>query len=153
MSSMRKRRGDRRNGGGPQASYFPLAVDRDRSDTRVRLGAVTDMQVLVEDSKGQAIDAGLYQLQARVKNLSGEGPPETLRLKQGHVSLLPGRWELALAPISTYYTSRFFRSEGGRGGAWPRGWMERNPRGGESDYGQVRTVIHAWNAAWNRQFG
>ncbi|MBZ5624748.1 MAG: carboxypeptidase regulatory-like domain-containing protein [Acidobacteriia bacterium] len=115
--------GTTRGGGSLQAGFIPLIVDRDRADTRIRLGNLADLQVLVEDTQGQPVDAALFQLTARRKNLSGEGPLETLRTKQGHVPLLPGRWDLALAPISAYYVAAFSGPKGdgvvrGRADGW-----------------------------------
>lgn len=114
---------DRRLGGGLQAGYLPLIVDRDRSETRMRLGSLTDLQVVVEDTNGQPVDATLFQLQARRKNLSGDGQPETMRLRQGHAQLLPSRWNLSLAPISAYYVTGFSGPKGdgverGRADGW-----------------------------------
>jgi hypothetical protein len=115
---------DRRNMG-IAAGYRPLVVDRDRTDNRITLGALPDVRFVLEDPKGQLVDPRQIQVLARRKDLSGDGPPETLRLTQAPLKLLPGRWDLSLAPTASYYAAAFSgpsneRMERGR----PDGWNE-----------------------------
>ncbi len=114
---------DRRAGGGLQAAFAPLVVERDYTDVRLRMGGLADLQILVEDLRGQPVDLTLFQAMSRRKDLSGDGKPETLRLRQGHAALLPGRWELSLLTTAGYYVARFVGPPGavaerGRADGW-----------------------------------
>ena len=111
--------------GGLQAAFLPLVVDRERVDVRFNLGPLADLQVLVEDIQGQPLDLTLFQLRARRKELSGDGSPQNLRPNRGHVPLVPGRWDLALVPTSSYYVTKFSvaQSEPGQRGR-ADGWNE-----------------------------
>jgi len=120
-----------RRGGGMQAAFLPLVVDREHTDARLRLGPLADVQILVEDTRGQPVDFTLFQVLARRKDLSGDGKPETLRPNRGHVPLHPGRWDLALNPTAGYYVAKFSVVQGenaGRGRA--DGWNEIAAAGG-----------------------
>ena len=122
---------DRRPGGAVQAAFLPLAVDRERTEARINLGPLADLQILVEDTLGQPVDFTSFQVKARRKDLSGDGRPETLRPTRGHVSLLPGRWDLALFPTEGYYVAKFSviqRESAARGR--PDGWNEIVVAGG-----------------------
>lgn len=104
--------GDRRTGGGVQAGFAPLVVDREATEVRVRLGSLADLQILVEDSNGKPVDFALFQVMSRHKDLSGDGKSEALRLQQGHASLLPGRWDLSLLTTAGYYVAKFIGPRG-----------------------------------------
>ena len=113
---------DRRSPG-MYAGYRPLLVDRDRADNRINLGALPDVRFILEDTKGQPVDPRKVQVLARRKDLSGDGAPETLRVAQGPLKLLPGRWDLSVTPTASYYAASFSgpRSEGmerGRADGW-----------------------------------
>ncbi len=114
---------DRRRGIEAQSAYIPVYLDRDRTDMRVHLGDPSDVQVTVEDTQGQPVDPALYQLKARRKTFAADFDPSILRPNQGHVQLLPGRWDLALSPTPSYYVAAFSGpvSEGsarGRADGW-----------------------------------
>jgi hypothetical protein len=111
------------------AAFQPVSVDRDM-DVRLSLGFVPNVQFSFEDARGQAIDPRQLKVMARRKDLAGDAQAETLqvvfddrqqppprarrsgtpdepstdplRATSGKVPLLPGRWDLALAPGSTY---------------------------------------------------
>src|SRR6185369_7650130 len=103
---------DRRTGGGLQAGFAPLLLDREITDVRLRLGRLADVQVLVEDNKGKPVDFALFQVTARRKDLSGDGKSETLRLQHDIAALLPGRWDLSLLTTAGYYVARFVGPQG-----------------------------------------
>jgi protocatechuate 3,4-dioxygenase beta subunit len=92
---------------GPNAGYRTLQVDRDRSDNRITLGPMPEVRLILEDTQGQPVDPRKVQLLARQKNLAGEGAPESIRLTQAPLRLMPGRWELSLSPNPAYYAARF----------------------------------------------
>jgi hypothetical protein len=96
--------GDRR---GPVGAFLPLEVDRDRSDVRIALRYYPEVTFSFRDTKGQPIDPSAVQVMARRKDLSGDGKAETLRLSKDLVTLLPGRWDVALAPNPRYYAESF----------------------------------------------
>jgi len=122
---------DRRVGGGLQAAFLPLLVDRERAEAHLRLGPLADLQILVEDTQGQPVDFTLFQVMARRKDLSGDGKPETLRPNRGHVSLLPGRWDLALTPTAGYYVAKFSAIQSDNAGRdRADGWNEIAAAGG-----------------------
>jgi hypothetical protein len=98
---------DRRYGGGAAAGYQYLTVERDRSDYRINLGQLPNVRILLEDTKGQTVDARSVQLLIRRKDLSGVAKSETLRIPQAYAAIAPGRWELALAPTPNYYAAGF----------------------------------------------
>ncbi len=113
---------DRRSPG-LNAGYRTLLVDRDRSDHRISLGALPDVRIVLEDTKGQPVDPRKVQVLARRKDLSGEGTPEAVRVTQTPAKLLPGRWDLSIAPTAAYYVASFAgpNSEGierGRADGW-----------------------------------
>jgi hypothetical protein len=119
-------------GAGLMAAYQPLTLDRDLTDIRIPLSLLPTVQFVFEDAKGQAIDTRQLRVQARRKDLAGDTKAETLqvvfddkppdpRLRmaqragapeppntgplrpvQGRVQLLPGRWDVAVAPGATY---------------------------------------------------
>jgi protocatechuate 3,4-dioxygenase beta subunit len=140
--------------GGLQAAYAPLLVDRERIEPRLRLGALTDLQIVVEDTKGQPVDFTLFQVRARKKDLAGEGAPQTLRPTRGHAALTPGRWDLEVTPTAGYYVARFsvLQTEtAARSRA--DGWNEITAAGGtlvvqfvlSSNPGVVRGVVNGTN--------
>jgi hypothetical protein len=110
---------------GALAAYVPLMLDRDRRDIRIALGQLPSVQFVFEDGKGQAIDSRSLQVMARRKDLSGDGKPETLRLTRDRVSLLPGRWNVTLAPTPAYCVAGFSgpKPDGLERGR-PDGWNE-----------------------------
>ena len=103
------------------------------------------MQVQIEDTKGRSIDSRTVQILARRKDLSGDQPPANLRLGPSGVQLLPGRWDLMLSTLPSYYVASFAgpgidASDRGR----PDGWNENSLSGGPS---AVKFVLSAAPAA------
>ena len=107
---------------GAMAAYLPIVIDRDRSDFRLNLAAIPTLSVETVDEKGQALDPGGMQIWIRRKDFSGQGKALLFR---GPQALAPGRWELALAPNTQYYTLAF-SGPGAVGGGEGRadGWHE-----------------------------
>jgi len=135
------------------AGYQPLAVDRDLTDIRVSLGTLPVVQFVFEDAKGRAVDWRQLRVLARRKDLSGSANPETLqvvfddkppdpraslarragataepntgplRAAAGRVQVLPGRWDVAVAPNVAYSVVGFTppqpdAAERGRADGW-----------------------------------
>jgi hypothetical protein len=135
----------RYRGGGTLAGYQYIVVDRDRSDLRLNLTALPELQVRIEDTKGGLIELRTVQILARRKDLSGEQPPANLRTGPSGVQLLPGRWDLMLSSLPGYYVASFTgpgvdASDRGR----PDGWNEILLSGGPS---AVKFVLSAAPAA------
>jgi len=132
---------------GQTAAYQPLVVDRDLSDIRISLSPLPTAQFVFEDSKGQAIDSRQLKVMARRKDIAGDAKTETLQVVfddkppvfqgaraprpnneplrpvSGKVTLLPGRWDVALAPTSAYSVVGFTppqadSAEQGRADGW-----------------------------------
>ena len=68
------------------------------------LTEVRESQIVLQDA-GEAVSAtGLV----RRKDLAGTGPVQVVKLgRSDSIPLLPGRWEIAIAPPSGYYVARF----------------------------------------------
>ena len=108
---------------GPVAAFMPLEVERDRTDVRIALRYYPQVSFSFRDTKGQLISNSAVQVLARRKDLAGDGKAEPLRLPNGSTSLLPGRWDLALAPNPKYYAENFSGpgvdpADRGRADAW-----------------------------------
>jgi len=116
---------------GNQAAFTGLTVDREFVEARLQLGPMASVQVTVEDTQGRPVDFGLFQVKARRKDLSGEGPAAKLPIKDGVAVLTPGRWEFSLTPTAGYYVAQF-AGPGGEGAARerPDGWNEIVASGG-----------------------
>lgn len=114
----------RRPDSAPLAAYHVVSLDRDRSDVRVTLGPMAELRLTAEDTAGQAIDARTTQVLYRRKDFSGEGKTDTLRAVDGRVTLAPGRYELALAPSTSYYAAGFSGPTPDSARRPPDGWNE-----------------------------
>jgi hypothetical protein len=108
---------------GIQAAYMALNVNSDRSDLRLTLRPLPQLQFVFRDTKGQLIDYHAMRVMARRKDLAGTGKTQTLELAGDRLAFLPGRWELALAPapglfVSSLSASRPQLGEPGRADGW-----------------------------------
>ena len=96
----------------PAGYHAPLLLDKDL-DVRVDIKAEPEVDLRIEDEAGKANPSRSIVVQARPKDLAGEGPVQTLRGE--HLNLAPGRWEfLAITPPEMYPVSivdRFARSK------------------------------------------
>lgn len=110
---------------GIQAAYGALNVNSDRSDVRLTLRPLPQLQFLFRDTKGQLIDYHAVRVMARRKDLAGTGKTQTLELAGDRLAFLPGRWELALAPEPGFFVSSLSPSRSQPGEpARADGWNE-----------------------------
>jgi len=110
---------------GIQAAYVAVNIYADRSDLRLNLRPLPQLQFTFRDNQGQTIDSHSVRVMARRKDLAGIGPIRTLELAGDRLAFLPGRWELALAPEPGYFVSTLIapRVPGGEA-ARADGWNE-----------------------------
>jgi len=85
------------------ATYQPLSLDRDQPNLSLALSNYPAIQFAFEDTKGVPIDGRQLQVLLRRKDLSGPGKPETMRGAAGRTNVLPGRYDVALAPAPAWY--------------------------------------------------
>lgn len=109
--------------GAIQAAYQPLFLDRDRGDIRLPLRPLPQVTFSLKDNRGQPVDYRAVRLLARRKDLAGIGKAQLLQLPGTNLQFLPGRWELALAPMPGYYVVGFSNprspsTETGRADGW-----------------------------------
>ena len=91
-------------GGMTYADYQEVVLDHD-TDMRLTLRPLPSVQFVVEDAEGRPVDGNKAQLMVRYKNLAGEAAAEMLRPGAAEINVLPGRWDVALAPNSLYYAA------------------------------------------------
>jgi hypothetical protein len=110
---------------GMEAAYVPVALDHDR-DVRFGLRSLPSVRLYFEGSQGQRItDLRSIQVVARKKELSGNRPPEALKIGTGALRLMPGRWDVAVVPTPDWFVSGF--TSGGPpdlGKTHPEEWNE-----------------------------
>jgi hypothetical protein len=95
------------------AGYQAITVERDRTDYRLTLGPLPELQLRLQDQQGQPIDANAVQILIRHVDLASTGAPQTMHASS---TMAPGRWQLAVAPTQAYYAVSF--SGGGRADGW-----------------------------------
>jgi Carboxypeptidase regulatory-like domain len=128
---------------GAMAAFQPLTVDRDLSDIRISLSPLPTVQFVFEDTKGQPIDPRQLRVMARRKDIAGDAKSDTLQVAfdekppaprvarragtpeepntdplrpvSGRVQLLPGRWDVAIAPAPTFCVVGFTPPQPGPG--------------------------------------
>jgi hypothetical protein len=90
-------------GRGRSAAYQTLTVDRDLT-LRISTGPLPSVEFVFEDKDGHPVTLPEGRLMGRRKDAAGENKWEWLPTK---ATLLPGRWEVALAPDPSYYVAGF----------------------------------------------
>ncbi len=84
-----------------EASWIPFELYLGSgNDVRLTLAPYPELRVSIEDADGKLIDPATVPILIRRRDLSGEGKPEPFH---GPLTLVPGRWELMLAPTSSWY--------------------------------------------------
>ncbi|HEY1339122.1 MAG TPA: carboxypeptidase-like regulatory domain-containing protein [Bryobacteraceae bacterium] len=109
-------------------AYTTLVLDRDRTDFRVRLVPWPKVDFAIVNTEGQPIAPPGLRVLARRKDLAERGAASTLPVINGQASLGPGRWELALDPMTDYFVAGFSGPAGPS--ARPDGWNEITVEGG-----------------------
>jgi len=89
----------------PQAAFQQVEVDRDRGDLFLRLGPLSAVHFVFEDTRGAAVDSSGIQVISKRLELWGDGKPEYLSLADNAATMLPGRWSFTLAPNSAWYVA------------------------------------------------
>jgi hypothetical protein len=112
---------DRRNVIGAGA-YMPLSLERDMTALRVPLLPMPALNFQFQGVQGP-MDATAFKVMSKRIDLAGEAPAETLKLNNGSVNVLPGRYLLSLAPSAGYVPMDFRgcrgeRPEAGRADGW-----------------------------------
>jgi protocatechuate 3,4-dioxygenase beta subunit len=85
---------------GRAATFRILTVDRDLTDVAIPLSPLPAVQFVFEDKGGHPIDLRGVSPLVRHKDAASEGPTETLQ--EPRVTLLPGRWDVAMPPGAAY---------------------------------------------------
>jgi Carboxypeptidase regulatory-like domain len=109
---------------GVLGAYVPLALERDMTGMRVNLLPMANVFFdMINTQGGHLTDPGALKILVRRIDLAGEGQVETLRLNNTSAQLVQGRWQVMLAPSSTYVATDFRgpkgeRPEGSRADGW-----------------------------------
>ena len=111
---------DRRGLGG--GAYLAFALERDMTGIPLPFVPLPAISFQFQGLQG-AMDASGFQVMSKRIDLAGEAPAETLKLNNGTVSVLPGRYLLSLAPSAGYVPMDFRgcrgeRPEAGRADGW-----------------------------------
>jgi len=109
----------------PLGAYAPISLEQhDMTDMRINLLPMAGVSFNFQNTQGgRIVDTGGIRIQYRRVDLAGEAPVETLKLANGSAGLLPGRWQVMLAPSPAYVATEFRgprgeRSEGNRADGW-----------------------------------
>jgi hypothetical protein len=86
---------------GRSAAFHTLTVDRDLTNVQLVPVPLPSVQFSFADSGGHPLDLPVGSVMLRRKDAAGEGKVETVQTSE-KVTLLPGRWEVALPYSSTY---------------------------------------------------
>jgi protocatechuate 3,4-dioxygenase beta subunit len=108
---------------GLQAGYQSILLDRDRSDIRLALRPLPQIQFVIKDTRGANVDLRSVWVMARRKDLAGIGRTQALPLTGDLLAFLPGHWEVALAPPAGSYVSAISNARGAEPSR-VNGWRE-----------------------------
>ena len=107
-----------------QGAYLSSTLS-DNKGVPLTLSTNSNLAIDVRDGPARGLESGQVQLQARRKDLAGEGDIVAVKLENGRGHLAPGRWEVRLLPPAGYYVSSFSGSGSYRAArARPDGWNE-----------------------------
>ncbi len=114
--------------GTPASRYERIVLDKDMEGIRINLTPSPMVEVVIEEREGAKIDPKGITVQARRKDLAGEGPPKTLSAERTVLS--EGRWELLVQTPPQFYPVSI--SDTRRSSAHGRAdvWTEIVPMGG-----------------------
>ena len=109
---------------GMGGGYMPLALERDTTSIRLPMMRRPTLVFQFQGVQG-GMDASAFKVLAKRIDLAGEGPVETLKLNNGSVNVLPGRYLISLAPSAGYVPLEFrgCRGEAPEAGR-ADGWVE-----------------------------
>jgi hypothetical protein len=114
---MPDRRGNATGGG-----YLPFSLEHDMTSMRIPIMPMAGLSFQFQGAQG-AMDVNAFKVLSKRIDLAGEAPAETLKLTNGSVNVLPGRYLLSLAPSAGYVPMdvrgcRGERPEAGRADGW-----------------------------------
>lgn len=104
---------------GRSAAFQTLTVDRDLSNLQIVPVPLPSLQFSFVDGGGHPLDPPGGSVLLRRKDAASDGKVEAVPVSE-KVTLLPGRWEVALPYASTYCAVGFDPQSNGR----PDGWNE-----------------------------
>jgi hypothetical protein len=112
---------DRRGYGGG-GGYMPISLEHDMTGISVPLFPLPGLSFAFQGVQG-AMDAAGFKVLSKRIDLAGEAPAEPLKLNNGSVSVLPGRYLVSLAPSAGYVPMDFRGCRGekpevGRADGW-----------------------------------
>ena len=115
-----------------QGAYQRISLGRDSTVSLV-IKKLNPVNFQVSGISMQGVNDGAVKILARKRDLAGTHETQVLALSNGSASLAPGPWQLAVAPIDSYYVSGFF----GPGGVYRRdartdGWNDTTVYNGGS---------------------
>jgi len=108
-----------------QGVYISSTLHDDMKRVSLALSSRSNVTFDIRGGPARGLENGQVQLQARRKDLAGEGEIVAVKFVNGRAQLAPGRWEVRLLPPAGYYVSSF--SGGGSYRAArtpPDGWNE-----------------------------
>jgi len=98
---------------------------RDNVSVPLTLSANSNMTFDIRGGPARGLESGQVKLEARRKDLAGEGEIVAVKLVNGRAQLAPGRWEVRLLPPAGYYVASFSGSGTYRAARTrPDGWNE-----------------------------
>jgi hypothetical protein len=113
-------------------AYVPLALEHDMTRMFILMVPMASLGFDFQSTQGGPVgDTSAIKVLARHVDLAGEGPVEPLRLNNGAAQVLPGRWQVMLAPSAAYVATDFRgprgeRPEGSRADGWNEITVTRN---------------------------
>ena len=108
---------------GTLGAYVPISLERDMTGVSITLLPVPTVNIDLRSTQGgRLMDSTGVKMMVRRVDMAGVGQPEALSGPAGG-SLLPGRWQIRLAPSPVYVAAEFRgprgeQAEGGRADGW-----------------------------------
>jgi len=111
-----------------QGVYISSTLHDDMKRVSLALSSRSNVTFDIRGGPARGLENGQVQLQARRKDLAGEGEIVAVKFVNGRAQLAPGRWEVRLLPPAGYYVSSFSGGGSYRAARTPPRWLERDSR-------------------------